>query len=173
MPIHRGMLHALMANVTLAEAQAARKELRMDLLIITHLLLGVIGVFLGLRLMGGTREIMKIFKKKQIPISDYPTSILRVFQKSRLYRAGYEEPPHHRRLFPLGTWLQQLEKPKWGIGHRDRMSPVLPRIPAARQSKLIIREMLRRSGSLRTNHDGLVTLRWAWLKKLYSWTLKA
>ena len=115
---------------------------------------------------------MKIFNRKQMPISDCPSSILRVFQKSRLNGAHYEQPPHHRRLFPLGTWLQQLERQKWGIRHRNRMSPVLPKIYAGKQSKLIVREMLRRSGTLRINHDGLVTLRWAWLKNLYSWTLK-
>jgi hypothetical protein len=104
--------------------------------------------------------------------ADCPTSIMHVCQKS-IFGAGYEERSRHRRLFPLGTWLKQLEKQKWGIGHRDRMNPVLSRIHAGRQSKLIVREVLRRSGSLRTNHDGLVTLRWAWLKKLYSWTLKA
>jgi hypothetical protein len=119
------------------------------------------------------RKTMKLFKKKQIPISDCPTSILRVFQKSRLHGVSFEESPRHRRLFPLVTWLQQLERQKWGIGHRDRMSQVLPRVHASKQSKLIVREMLRRSGCLRINRDGLVTLRWVWLKKLYCWTLKA
>jgi hypothetical protein len=130
------------------------------------------GVLRGAALAGKERETMKIFNRKQMPISDCPSSILRVFQNSRLNGAHYEQPRHHRRLFPLGTWLQQLERQKWGIRHRNRMSPVLPKIYAGKQSKLIVREMLRRSGSLRINHDGLVTLRWAWLKNLYSWTLK-
>ena len=122
------------------------------------------GVLRGAALAGKERETMKIFNRKQMPISDCPSSILRVFQKSRLNGAHYEQPPHHRRLFPLGTWLQQLERQKWGIPHRNRMSPVLPKMYAGKQSTLIVREMLRRSGSLRINHDGLVTLRWAWLK---------
>ena len=119
------------------------------------------------------RQTMKIFKNNPIPISDSPTSILRLSGKSRLYGVHYEQPPRPRRLFPLGTWLQQLDRPRWGIGHRSRMSPVPPRIYADNQSKLIVREIFRRSGLLRTNHEGFVTLRWVWLKKLYSWSLRA
>jgi hypothetical protein len=39
--------------------------------------------------------------------------------------------------------------------------------------KLIVREILRRSGSSRINRDGFTTLRWAWLKKVYSWTFNS
>jgi hypothetical protein len=38
--------------------------------------------------------------------------------------------------------------------------------------KLVIREMLRRSGSIYINRDGFLTMRWRWLRKLYSWTYK-
>jgi hypothetical protein len=122
---------------------------------------------------------MKIFKKKQIPISDCPTSILRVFQKSRLDRHRYHARFHRRRLFPLGIWLQQLERQKSAMGNNRRtrhlrgVYSAVPKIYAASQSKLIVREILRRSGSIRTDHNGMVILRWRWLKKVYSWTVTA
>jgi hypothetical protein len=47
MPIQPGILHALMNHLV----TATRKDLRMDLLILTHLLIGVLGVFVGVRLM--------------------------------------------------------------------------------------------------------------------------
>jgi hypothetical protein len=64
MPIQWGMLHALMNRYNLGWGQAARKELRMDLLIITQLLLGVIGVFLGVRLIAGKERDREDIQKE-------------------------------------------------------------------------------------------------------------
>jgi hypothetical protein len=44
--------------------------------------------------------------------------------------------------------------------------------PGNQHLKLIVREILRRSGSIYIDRDGFLTLRWPWLKKLYSWTYK-
>ena len=44
---------------------------------------------------------------KKILISDNPKSILRVFENSRIYGAPYQEPAQHRRIWPVGTWLQK------------------------------------------------------------------
>jgi hypothetical protein len=114
---------------------------------------------------------MKIFKKKQITdqrLSDLYTARI---PKSRLYGVRDEKPPHHRRLFPLITWLQQPRVTQKWRSYHDRMHPIFPRICAGTKGKFIVREILQRSRTIRTNRDGFVTVRWGWLKKLYSWTL--
>ena len=66
-------------NVTLAAVPAARKDLRMDHLIIINLLLGFIGLFLGVRLMAGKERDREDIQKEADTdqrLSDFYTALV-------------------------------------------------------------------------------------------------